>query len=1152
MLAKRLFQKALQKVHQSGLPQGSLRTAHLNPRITAHYGIPSTSSLLSFDPLQRILAVATLDGRIKIIGGECIECLLVSPIQLPYKFLEFLNNQGYLVSITNQNDIQVWDLDGRALACYIQWESNITAFAVIQGTSYMYIGDDLGNVAVVKYDQEEAELSEMPYHIPMDIIQEASQHLDSFPSSVVEVFPQPSASDSRVLITYANGLIILWDLYEARVVAVRGGSNLQFKNNKAASSPSGMGDETSRLDTDDDNEEKEICCACWASADGSILAVGYTDGDILLWSFPSGSSSKHQHKDIDTSSSKTFAKLELSSSKRRIPVIVLRWCARGKNTSEGGGQLFVYGGDEIGSPEVLTVLGLKWSDGLEKLTCISRLDLELHGSFADMILLPSAGSMWNNPSASFLVLTNPGHLHAYDGASISESSLSMEEERSPISLLPVPIQAPLVEPCVTVTKLVLLPKNVNASKILSQLPRVLKSIAPSNLSSGTKWPVTGGVHGSMPFDKSSNLEIIYISGHENGIVKVWDASVPFLSLLCSVENEVQNLNLTGNNAPISALEFCPISNILAVGNEQGLVRLYKLSAKSGDVNCHVVTEAGKQVHVVHFGNGFQCVAVFVVHQSPIRSFALTNATRACVASEDGLVSVIDLHSFSILFSGKCFPGSSTTVISLTMKTIMKPKGLLPSPTSPKSGQTEKDSAEASLNIVFFLTKDGNLITIDADTGVFLGSKPLHPKHKSTAVALHLVDISSVSDIGWSEDGETHASSQDGQDACDKNRIQDELNEIQVDTFSGTKRQVEAKECFENTNTISGQNLENVLLLLCSEDALRLYSASSFIQGSNRSICKVKLEIPCCWASTFVNKDENVVGLVLLYENGLLEMRSLPDMKVVGDISLSALLRWKYQPNLLKTISSSANGRIALIHNKEMAYVSLLANENNLRIPDSLPSLHDKELAAAADAAVKASFHQIPKKKQIQGFIGGVIKEIKGGVLRHTVSTAERPPTPNTASDLSSLFAWCPFPEQTASEIDIETESLDIDDIEIEEDSSASIPSSSAPTSSIGFIYTGKASSKDKASDRQKLLDEKTEELKPRKRTPEEIKASYGHKKPLDVSGVAGLAVNRLQERGEKLQTISKRTEELQDGAENFASMADELLKTMERRKWWQI
>ena len=38
--------------------------------------------------------------------------------------------------------------------------------------------------------------------------------------------------------------------------------------------------------------------------------------------------------------------------------------------------------------------------------------------------------------------------------------------------------------------------------------------------------------------------------------------------------------------------------------------------------------------------------------------------------------------------------------------------------------------------------------------------------------------------------------------------------------------------------------------------------------------------------------------------------------------------------------------------------------------------------------------------------------------------------------------------------------------------------------------------KDKESDRKKLLDEKTEELKPRKRTPNQIKAAYGHKKDL--------------------------------------------------------
>jgi len=37
-----------------------------------------------------------------------------------------------------------------------------------------------------------------------------------------------------------------------------------------------------------------------------------------------------------------------------------------------------------------------------------------------------------------------------------------------------------------------------------------------------------------------------------------------------------------------------------------------------------------------------------------------------------------------------------------------------------------------------------------------------------------------------------------------------------------------------------------------------------------------------------------------------------------------------------------------------------------------------------------------------------------------------------------------------------------------------------------------------------------------------------------------------------IQRISQRTAELQSGAENFASLANELVKTMERRKWWQI
>lgn len=1144
MFAKRLLQKAVAagQVNQSGLLQWGLGPADLNPHVMVHYGIPSTSSLLSFDPFQRILAVATLDGRAKIIGGAGIECLLDSPLELPCKFLEFMNNEGYLVSITSQNDIQVWDLNRRALACYIQWESNITAFTVIQGTSCMYLGDDLGNVAVVKYDQEKGEISRMPYHIPVHIVQESSKDPDRFPSSVVGIYPQPS-SGTRVVLTYENGLIILWDLYKACAVAVRGGANLHLKNDNVASSTR-MRDETTEVEADDSDEEKEICCACWASVDGSILAVGYTDGDILLWSIPSGSSSKDHHSDLGISLSKTVVKIQLSSSKRRIPIIVLRWCTNGKQNSEDGGKLFVYGGDEIGSPEIVTVLCLKWSQGMVNLTCTSRLDIALHGSFADMILLPSAGSASDGKYAALLVLTNPGQLHAYDEVSISEVSHSSEEERCSIPPQSVAVQAPFAEPCVTKAALVLIPKNVETCKILSQLQRTMQITGPSNLPLGAKWPVTGGIHGPSSFEKSKNVEMIYITGHENGSVRVWDASVPFLCLLCSIENKIQNLTLLGGNVSITSLDFCPISEILAVGDEQGMVRLYKLGAKSADISCRVISEDVKQVHVLQWENGFQCVSVIAIHQSPICSFSFGNGSRLCVASEGGLVSVINLDSFTILFHCKCPMDKSTKIISVIMKTAAASKCPPPSLTQQKSERQGENDSTKELSVVFVLTQNENVITIDGDTGAFLGSEPSHPKHRSTAVSFQLIDS-----IGWAQDGVVHSLSQDSKNEHFTNKLKNELDESQSDPINEAKLQPELEE-LGNTIAKSGESLETSLILLCSRDALRLYSAPSFIKGKNKSVCKVKLEIPCCWASTFIDKDQNLPGLVMLYDSGLLEFRSLPNMEVIGGVFLSSLLRWKYHPKIVRTLSSSENGRIALVYNKEVAFLSILASENDLRIPDSLPFLFDKDLAAATDAALKASIHQTRKKNQIQGFLGSVIKEIKGGVLRN--ASPERPPTPNLGSDLSNIFASCPFPELSTAGTDEGKECLDIDDIKIEEDSFISSPSSSSPTKSGILLITPKLGTKDKESERQKLLNLKQDDVKPRVRTPEEIKAAYGHKTTGDVSEVAGVAMNRLHERGHKLQKISKNTEELQAGAENFASMADELLKTMEGRKWWQI
>ncbi|PWZ44941.1 hypothetical protein Zm00014a_041019 [Zea mays] len=105
----------------------------MDAQVSTHCGVPYTASLLAFDPVQRLLAVATLDARIKIFGGDNIEGLLISSKSVPYKFL------------------QVWNLEFRQLFNSSQWDVSITAFAVIERTFMMYLGDENGLLSVLKY-----------------------------------------------------------------------------------------------------------------------------------------------------------------------------------------------------------------------------------------------------------------------------------------------------------------------------------------------------------------------------------------------------------------------------------------------------------------------------------------------------------------------------------------------------------------------------------------------------------------------------------------------------------------------------------------------------------------------------------------------------------------------------------------------------------------------------------------------------------------------------------------------------------------------------------------------------------------------------------------------------------------------------------------
>ncbi|WMV33462.1 hypothetical protein MTR67_026847 [Solanum verrucosum] len=348
--------------HNNNAPEGSEKLTDLEATVSVHYGIPSTASILAFDPIQQLLAIGTLDGRIKVIGGSNVEGLLFSPKPLAFKNLEvcnlscvrslcvsvqFLQNQGYLVGVSNGNEIQVWDLENRRISSSLQWESNITAFSVIYDTHYMFVGDEYGYLSVLKYVEGIMEL--LPYHMPPNLIAEAANISMPNQLAIVGLLPQPSSHGNRVLIAYENGLIVLWDITEDRAALVREFKQHQLKDEIVVYASKNASEEKFCASSDNQEGEKEISSLCWLSSDGSILAVGYVDGDILLWNI-----SVPGKKSPEAEASSSYVKLQLSAGDKRLPVIILRWSA--KNTQNGcGGQLFVYGGDSIGSEEALTV-----------------------------------------------------------------------------------------------------------------------------------------------------------------------------------------------------------------------------------------------------------------------------------------------------------------------------------------------------------------------------------------------------------------------------------------------------------------------------------------------------------------------------------------------------------------------------------------------------------------------------------------------------------------------------------------------------------------------------------------------------------------------------------------------------------------------------
>ncbi|ONM61068.1 transducin family protein / WD-40 repeat family protein [Zea mays] len=1009
----------------------------------------------------------------------------------------------------------VWNLEFRQLFYSSQWDVNITAFAVIERTFMMYLGDENGLLSVLKYDVDDGKLQIMPYNVHIHSLIERSGVSLQDPQPIVGILIQPDTFGTRLLIAYERGLLVLWDVSEDRAVSVRGYGDLRMKG-QINGAQGDSGEDQLNTTIDDSEEEREICSLCWASREGSTVAVGYITGDILLWDMTTKSSRQEKQSDV----SSNVVKLQLASGSRRLPVIVLHWSAGSAVHSNKGGHLFVYGGDDMGSEEVLTVclvLSLESTAGLESVRCMSRTDLKLDGSFADMILIPDTGVPDKSRTSALFILTNPGQLNFYDGGSLF--SVQNSKEGTPLpEAQKFPVAIPTLDPNITVTGLYSLTEsefpNISLKKFCA------RKNAGHFISENMKWPLTGGVPNEMSLDEDHAVERIYIAGYQDGSVRIWDATFPVLMPMFVLDGNVADVNLDGANASVSSLAFCSLSMTLAVGTTSGLVRIYKLREHTGGSSFHFVSEFKQEVHVVHHGKGFHCYVAFLSANSSVLSLLFMASGGLLAAGyQNGQVAMLDPSQLSILFTVDGASGTNSPVVSLGIYSVAA--------SAAKADQSKKDNpqnATLSRDVLLSLTKDARVTVLDCTTGVMINSHIIHQK-QSSAISMYVIDAESDETQTQLSEDKIPSQGQTGKDGNDLDKIQTQ----------GIEKHL------KNASQLSQNGGSDSLLVVCCEDVLLLLSLASLIQGSSKHLQKTKLAKPCCWSAVFKNMDDKVCGLILAYQTGTIEMRFGPDLAIVAETSLMSLLRWSYKTGMEKSTSSS-NGQVTLVNGSEFAIISLMASENDLRIPESLPCLHDKVLAAAAEAAMSFSTDQRRKQNPAAGIIGGFIKGMKGKAEENAKmreSLTLRAPS----EQLESIFSKEPFAEPSIPDLDDPMEELSIDDIEIDDEVAVALAQAASSTSQ-GNKRTAVEE------ERAKLFEGSNSADKPRMRTQQEILTKYRFGG--DAAAAAAHAKDKLMQRQEKLERISQQTAELQNGAENFASLAQELAKTMENKKWWKL
>ncbi|XP_076393151.1 syntaxin-binding protein tomosyn isoform X8 [Megachile rotundata] len=186
----------------------NLRPEHFQVKKTFRHGFPHQPTAVAFDPVQRLLAIGTKSGSLRILGRPGVDAHVKHEGCTAVMQLQFLINEGALVSATADDTLHLWNFRQKIpqVVQSIKFQrERITCIHLPLQSKWLYVGTERGNIHILHI--ETFVLS--GYVINWNKAIEISRK--THPGAVVHLSDNP-LDLSKMLIGYESGQIVFWDL----------------------------------------------------------------------------------------------------------------------------------------------------------------------------------------------------------------------------------------------------------------------------------------------------------------------------------------------------------------------------------------------------------------------------------------------------------------------------------------------------------------------------------------------------------------------------------------------------------------------------------------------------------------------------------------------------------------------------------------------------------------------------------------------------------------------------------------------------------------------------------------------------------------------------------------------------------------------------